>query len=277
MTQYRNEFMPDDGRNLPVVPFRFETPGALTRYKKECEAALHEYYQGFGGLPLPESIALSVLRANIKKRYEHQLNIAGMADHASYASHMADGLSDVHSKIILPGESMHDAVTQFISIDELPSVEVGFRLGVDKHTMPFDNRQAVLNAVVAQEMFGFDTVTVKPEESLKVTRIIKDSKTDQQFAVIKTKTRGIKIGSDEGIESVGRRSGTFPLSVLGNTAQKAAKILARVGDSSHMTADHREDVKEEFFDGMQRDIDLYVPAIERYYFTVNENEDTSTQ
>lgn len=271
MSVYKNELMIDDGRNLPVAPFRFKTKGEFLTYKQLCEQHLHGYYYGANPLPLPESIALSVLRANIKKRYEHQLKVEDIIDDEEYPQLMENGLWIAQNEIVMPGESIKTPLDLFMG-SSMASIETGFRFVAGQHTDAFDTRQTELNALLLASEYEADA-EINPSRMLKVTRIIKDSTTDEHYAVVKTKMRGFMVQGDTAVESVGRRTGVMPMRMLGNAGCRAAKILARVGDSVHLPDDIRNDNKQILVDALAQNDETYIPAFERYYFARREHED----
>ena len=259
---YRNEFMPDSDRNLPVAPFGFENDDRYTSYKKSCEALLKQFYQAHTALPLEESVALGVLRANIQKRYEHQVlpQLSSLDEQHQYPDVMQTIIGSIHSRV-MPGESIRKPLDAFMQT-RVPAVEVGFRLAVGEHTSdPYDYRLAVLVATELQDMYGMEGgVHIRPQRLLKVTRITDDRK----YAVIKTKVHGIRATDSDGtIESIGRRTGVVPLECLDADVARAALILARTSPAD--APDIHTEARAMLSIALQEPSSGYQPVVERYY------------
>lgn len=255
MSEYINELMPDDGRNLPVAPFRFSSNERHMSYKKLCESALRDYYAGNAPLPLPEAVSLGILRANIQKRYDHQLSI------------VEDGFYAIHDETVMPGDSIRPHLDYFQST-KLSAIETGFRISLGQPLGPYNDKQAQLNALLYADMYGPSSMSVNPGHSLKVTRIIEPRGYKESFVVLKSKNRGVAVGEAKGsVESVGRRTGVLFVSALGSEALRAAKILARAGDSKHLSESHRNELKQSIDETIESNPGAYLPVLDRYYFT----------
>ncbi len=281
MSRFSNELMPDDNRNLPVVPFRFESEEGFRTYKKQCEDDLQRFYRGQSPLPVPESVAISVLRANVQKRYDHQMELDELKKEDGYWQLMHSGLWETHDATLPPGTSIKKPLDHFMG-SSIQSIETGFRITVGQDTEPFNNDRARQNAFSLASIYGYeDGVEINPIDSIKVTRTIQRPDLEGEFVVVKTKTRGNIVGRKIGepqdykdaIESVGRRTGVVQLSGLGRPAMAAVKILSGIGGDSDVSgADHRDELKAFLIDEIHAKPEIYEPVIDRFYYTKQDDD-----
>lgn len=265
--EHQSGMYPAESRNLPVAPFRFRSHQEFTRYKKLCEEYLHNFYTRTNETRLPEQLALSVLRANVKKRYEHQLRIDETIDPNdvdSYRRMMQDGLSKDQYKVIRPGNKFKRPIDLFLRYN-LPSIEVGFRIVTDQYIDPFNfTSTGSFNGPLPFDLMSIGHAS-DPGNSVKVPRIIAD-RNDEGYAVIKTKVIGGRVMGHGGdyIESVGRRTGVVPIKGLSSDGVIAVSGLAF---ASKLRGESDEESISKNKDELLRLLQDsgYIPCIERYY------------
>lgn len=261
------ELLTDSEREqlLPVLPAVFgnEKSTSLKRtYETRARMSVHDTAVSY-----PDGVAVNVARANLTNRIKHaQRDAAEIWRNTTMTVEYGRDFASLDQDI---DSSPENRANVFLTSQYLPNFEIYARLLIGDGVAALDTNLArrALH-LIASDYEDVEVVQDTPRTRVKVSRIITEYE-DEDYAVIKTKTDGLRVKVDDHMIDVKeRRSGVIPVGTLpfGNVRQ-AFTILGNIANSRGIREDDMTPFRREIVQDYLARTDAYEPIIERLYMT----------
>lgn len=253
------------GQLLPVLPAVFDEEQS-TRLKRVYETRVRTRVRDTG-VSYPDGVAVNVARANLTSRAKHARRDAiEMWRNPTMSIEYRKNFESLDEGINSSPEARANA---FLASQYLPNFEIYARLLVGDKVAALDTNLARRTLqLIASDYANIEIVRDAPRTRVKVSRIITELE-DEDYAVIKTKTDGLRVKVDNHIIDIKeRRSGVIPVGVLpfGNVRQ-AFTILGNLTSSRGIREDDMTPYRREVVENYLGRTDAYEPILERLYMT----------